>query len=190
MVSTTKEQLTPKQERFCLNLFQGMSQREAYTAAGYSPRQSLTTIDHHAYELASNGKILARYEELKKEAASKAVMSERERQERLSSIARADLTDFIEDGKPTLNENTPNTEALSEFSIKEGFSKDGEPWQHKTVKLINPITAIAELNKMTGAYAPEQVEHTGPGGGPLQIVGFQLVPTAPVPALQEVGDDK
>ncbi|MFC1972444.1 terminase small subunit, partial [Chloroflexota bacterium] len=49
------DRLTPKQERFCLNLLKGMSQREAYIQAGYSGNQARDTIDNHAYQLAHRG---------------------------------------------------------------------------------------------------------------------------------------
>jgi len=131
--------LSPKQERFCLNLFQGMSQREAYVQAGYSARQSPASLDVRACELAAVSKVAVRLDKLKAEAKTTSSMTVEQRQDKLAEIA--------------------NTEFKTPPSAKE------------------VTQAIAELNKMDGAYAPAQVEHTGPGGGPIQIVGFQFVAT-------------
>lgn len=141
------DKLTPKQERFCLNLFQGMSQHDAYLAAGYSPSQSANTIDRHASELAKYGKVVTRIKELRHVASSPSIMTVEKRKERLSQIAKTDY-------------KTPPTA--------------------REVK-----GAIAELNKMDGAYAPVEVEHTGPGGGPIQVQGFQLVAVTPVALIAD-----
>ena len=45
-----KNKLTPKQERFALNLFKGLSQREAYIQAGYSSKQLPSTLDRNSFD--------------------------------------------------------------------------------------------------------------------------------------------
>jgi len=87
--------LTQKQETFCLNLFQGMSQRDAYIAAGYSPRQSPATIDRHACDLAKTDKILARTEELRQAAEDASVATVLERKQVLTEIVRGRFADFF-----------------------------------------------------------------------------------------------
>jgi phage terminase small subunit len=84
--------LTPKQEKFCLNLFSGMSQREAYIQAGYSANSSPEVIDVTACNLVKSPKVALRLQELKNKAETSRVMSVIERKERLSEIAK-DKTD-------------------------------------------------------------------------------------------------
>lgn len=73
--------LTQKQENFTINLFQGMSQREAYVQAGYSHKSSPYVLDTRACELAKNGNIRLRLAELnkKREDAAKTTVEERKR---------------------------------------------------------------------------------------------------------------
>jgi phage terminase small subunit len=54
-----------RHERFAKGLFEGMSQIEAYTVAGYRPN------DGHAARLAGNGRVKARVAELQGKAAAK-----------------------------------------------------------------------------------------------------------------------
>ena len=110
-------ELTDKQERFCLNLFSGMSQREAYIKAGYSSDALPATIDRAAFELVQSPKISTRLAELRQAAQDAAIGTVVERQQILTTIYRTD-----------------------------------ESAKHR-------ISAISEHNKMTGAYAPEKVEH-------------------------------
>lgn len=67
--------LTVKQEKFIQGLIKGKSQRQAYKAAYSCQRMKDTTIDRKACDLMKNGKITARYEELRGEAEKDAVLS-------------------------------------------------------------------------------------------------------------------
>lgn len=104
------DKLTAKQERFCLNIFQGMSQREAYVNAGYSTKQSDASIHVRACELAKDSKIVVRLNELKKEAKKKAILTVDERKEICSKGAKGELVDktitTFEDGKQIITERT------------------------------------------------------------------------------------
>ena len=149
--------LTQKQENFTLNLFQGMSQREAYVQAGYSDKGLPNAIDVHASELAKNSKVIVRLSQLREKAESDKVMSVTERKERLSEIARARLTDYQESGQDggwiNIGPESPNTAALSEIVSTTKYDENGaSPTLISRVKLHNPVTAIAELNKMERIY--------------------------------------
>lgn len=65
--------LTPKQERFCLNLeVKRMSQRAAYIEAYPKAKDwKPSTVDENACRLANNSKILARRKEIAKEEADR-----------------------------------------------------------------------------------------------------------------------
>jgi phage terminase small subunit len=149
--------LTQKQERFVLNLFQGLSQRDAYVKAGYSSNQLPATIDRHAAELAKTDKIQARLSDLNGKAESKAIMSVSERKERLSEIARARLTDYQETGLDSgyinIGKESPNTGAIASIKSATKFDENGNTGTLFTeVRLHNPVAAIQELNKMDGVY--------------------------------------
>jgi len=58
--------LTQKQESFTLNIYKGLSERQAYIEAGYSTNQLPATLDRNANKLANNNKILTRLAELNK----------------------------------------------------------------------------------------------------------------------------
>lgn len=149
---------TQKQERFALNLFKGMSQREAYIQAGYSSISSLVTIDRHASDLANNGKVLARLAELRKKAEDASVMNVLERKQRLSEIGRARVTDFTEadenGARIKVDLKSANSGALQEVTTEElNLGKGKAPVIHITrLKLYDPVHAIQELNKMDGIY--------------------------------------
>lgn len=127
--------LTAKQERFALNIFKGMSQRQAYLDAGYSPRQSDTTIDQHAMELAKNALIVVRIAELTKQAEDATIMDVKERKQICTQGARGELRDV---------------------EVIETVGPDGSKTITKKVKAAPRSPYIAELNKMEKVYVEEK----------------------------------
>ena len=153
--------LTAKQEQFCLNILQGMTQREAWGKAGYSTKYSMAILDANASHLANRSKVKTRVAELRNLAASPTIMPVTERKERLSEIARARLTDYTCCGPDrdlvNVGPESPNIAALQSIETRTAFDENGaKPTVVTRIKLHNPIQAIAELNKMGGDYAPEK----------------------------------
>ena len=144
--SVSDRPLTQKQGAFCLFIFQGLPQREAYLKAGYSGRGGLAVVDTEASILMDSPKVSKRIAELRLKAESAAVMDVHERKARLSEVGRSNLTDFIDkDGNITLKPSA----ALAELVIEDWRnSGDDESTRTKRLKLRDPIAAIAELNKM------------------------------------------
>ena len=158
--------LTQKQENFTLNLFQGMSQREAYVQAGYSDKGLPNAIDVHASELAKNSKVTVRLSQLREKAESDKIMTVKERKERLSEISRGRLTDYQESGMDggwiSIGPESPNTAALSEITSTTKYDENGaSPTLITKVKLHNPVVAIAELNKMEKVYNDGTIVNVG-----------------------------
>ena len=152
-----KDKLTQKQENFCLNVFQGMSQREAYIQS-YKPNYAITTIDANASRLASNEKVLKRLTELREKAQNNKIASVIERKEILSEIARASMANFVEVGQDgawfNIDNTNLNNRAISSVQSKTVVGKDGaDDAVFIRVNLRDPIEAIKELNKMDGVYA-------------------------------------
>lgn len=71
--------LTPKQEAYCRARAEGLSQRKAYRHAYPSSQKwKDKTVDAHASDLESNGKVLERLEELKEALATKVLITRSE----------------------------------------------------------------------------------------------------------------
>ena len=140
-------------ERFCLAIFSGKNQTEAAIEAGYNPKWARSI----ASRLSTKVNIAARIKELQEAAAAAKIMTVRERKERLSEIARGRLVDYLVDSDPLVDKNSPNPGAISGYEVTTRYAKDGEPTHTRSIRLHSPIQAIAELNKMEGAYQPAEV---------------------------------
>lgn len=88
--------LTPKQEKYVKNLVSGMSQRKAYKKAFDVKDMSDKNIDCKASKLLKNGEVRARYNELIKKAADRAVVKAEDIIAEYKAIAFANGTDFAE----------------------------------------------------------------------------------------------
>ena len=140
--------LTQKQERYALNLFEGMHQREAYIQAGYSEKASIAVQDVNACRLADNTKVVLRIKELNQKAEDAAISTEKERRKILTKIQRATIGDFVdESGHLKLSGKELTTPAIAE--IKTESTLIGV---RTTLKLRDPVGAIAEHNKMDHTY--------------------------------------
>lgn len=121
-------------EKFSLAIFSGKNQAESAIEAGYKPKAARQVGNR----LLTYAHIKTRLMELQEAVASAKIMNKRERQERLSEIARETIEG------------------------KFGVIRQGN------------LQAIAELNKMEGAYAPAQLDLTS-GGKPLAPPVIQVV---------------
>ena len=98
--SGSKATLTKKQEKFVSELIKGKSQREAYKKAYDASRMKDTTIDSKASILFKDEKVRARFDELKGKvvarAEEKTIMSALEVLKEIESIAKTDISDFLD----------------------------------------------------------------------------------------------
>jgi len=158
-----KKRLTQKQEIFCLSYFVLRNATQAAIQAGYKPK----TARFIASQNLTKVNIQARVEELSaevKKIAGAAIMSVEERMERLTEIARARLTDFMELGQDgswvNLGPEVPMSGAIQEIRSRTEYDDKGaKPTVHTMVKLHNPLQAIDLLNKMDDLYSPEARVH-------------------------------
>jgi len=152
--------LSQRQESFCLYIIQDLMPFDAAVKAGYS----LVSANTQASRLFKNVKVQARLHELRSEieaevkgkVVSKKILTEIERHEILSEIALARFSDFTDndghisvDGKDRLN-----NAALAELKTTDwkGGKDSRATSKTTTVRLRDPIAAIAELNKMQHIY--------------------------------------
>jgi len=139
-----------------------MSQNQAYINAGYSSElpgpQATELLQTNANVKAYLNELLERRKALTLEKSAEIVskaLTKDEKRNILAEIARASLTDFQDaTGEPTLTKDTPHNRAAREYYHRTRYDKDGNPVVTKNIKLINPIEAIQEDNKMVGDYAP------------------------------------
>jgi phosphoenolpyruvate-protein kinase (PTS system EI component) len=102
-------------------------------------------------------------------SASEAIISIRERKEILSELGKAKLSDYMvvdgDTGSIAYNKDSKNARAVHGLKVKrETFTaKNGAKTDVTTtsIKLVNPVQAIHELNKMEGAHAAEKHELSG-----------------------------
>ena len=153
MATSTKSKLTPKQEKFCLNYLKMGNATQAAIAAGYSKR----TANRIASQNLSKLDIVTRLKELNAKVASSSIMDVQERKERLTEIARARLTDFMELGADgswvNIGPETKGSAAIQEIHSRTEYDKDGNaPTIYTSVKLLDPMKAIDLLNKIDRIY--------------------------------------
>ena len=146
-------------EAFCQAAFTGENNGEqSAIIAHYSPNSARV----QASQLLTIPNIRARIAGLKLSVQSQNIGTEIERQERLTEIWRARLTDFV-DSDGNIDLTGPNNAALQEVTITNwrGGKDDRSESQTKKVKLHSPMIAIQEHNKMDGAYKPQGINLTG-----------------------------
>ena len=121
--------LTAKQEKFALNIFNGMNQAEAYKDAYPKQRMSDKTICEAASRLIKNSKVIARIEELRAEAAKGSILTAQERLEYLSRVITGEECEKV-------------------AQIVEGVKLEFEV----PISTKNKLNAVDLMNKMQGEY--------------------------------------
>ena len=132
--------LTEKQRAFARYCFSGMSQREAYRKAFPNKKLKDASCDVQASRLLKNVKVQEYLEELRQQAQSDAVLTQRARMEWLSRVVTTPPNAV--DGESDLCQEM----TTSEFGVK--------------CRMPDKLRAVQELNKMDGAYTPEEVKVT------------------------------
>jgi phage terminase small subunit len=121
--------LTPKQEKFCQCIADGMTQADAYRQSYNAARMSDNSIYSKASELMTDGKITSRVAEIKSQLEDKALWTREDSVRALKSV--------IEGGRPS-----DVTGAVKELNSMHGYNepkkveltgKDGGPMEIKTL---------------------------------------------------------
>lgn len=190
------DKLTELQQRLCTNVISGMSQRQAYVAAG-GKAVSESAIDSGASEILRNPQVIAFMDSMKDQAISKAVMTRQEALERLSNFARTDLKDLVEFGNYEIgvDDETGKPIVQASWSIKDSALQDPEKMaaiseltaskEGIKIKTHSPITAIQQLAKMQGWESASKHEVSGPNGAPIESRTVVSVDESTLAALLE-----
>lgn len=174
---TLFDKLTQLQQRVATNVLAGMSQRQAYYAAGGTATND-ESADATCSVMLSDTKVKEFMDCMKAQAVNNAIMTRQEAMERLSSFARTDLKDLVEFGAYELGEDEDgNPIVQAAWKIKDSALQDPEKMAAISelstgkdgikIKTHSPITAIQQLARMQGWESASKHEHSGPGGGPI-----------------------
>lgn len=159
-----------KHERFAQAVAQGQSASQAYVTAGYAANEG------NAGRLNRNERVRARIEEILSEGAEKAGVTVQRIIDELAKVGFANMADYMRggaDGDPYLDFSRLTREqaaALGEVTVedfKDGRGSDARDVRRVRFKLHDKLSALEKLGKHLGMFK-ERVEHSGPGGGPIQ----------------------
>ena len=128
-----------RHEIFSQAVFKGRNQTEAAIEAGYTKSRARKT----GSDLGTNRVIIERIAELHEATASLAVMDVRERKQRLSQIARGDITDYQTSDGIHIDKDSRNTGAIEGLEIKTGTSRDS---QAGNITIKRPVVPEAMRN--------------------------------------------
>lgn len=182
-----------RHEAFALGIVGGMSQREAYRAAGYKPKTD-EAADAAASRLLSDVKVAARVAWIKSQAVADNVMGLNEVLAEFSHVGRANMRDFVH---LTLSDNLVNelqdlppevTAAIQELTV-ESYTEDGDAVrealeqqpqggalkrQARPVRVVKRIKLklhpkLQALSELRAHHEPQRHVHTGKDGGPIAV---------------------
>ncbi len=165
--------LTPLQQRVATNVISGMSNIDSYRAAG-GKAKSQESAEATVSELLSNPKVKAFVESMKQEALKGAVMTRQEMLERLSNLARVNMSDLISWHTVQSEDDDGNTIEQSIWSIKESAQMD--PYVMASIaeltagkegfkiKQHSPLAAMKQLADMAGYNAAQKFDHLSSDG--------------------------
>lgn len=139
------KELTEKQKEFARCYFECKNGTKAYMDS-YGKGKTLkeSTCATESSKLLKNPKVQEYLAGLNEKAESPLVLTKQQRMEWLSRVVRTPLRE--------VDDQSDLCQELTETSGPNGCSTK--------IKMPSKLGAIAELNKMDGAYEPDKVEHT------------------------------
>jgi len=185
-ITVSENQLTSKQEKFCLEYLKGVSASDAYRAAYDCAEMKPESINREAFEVLNNPKIAARLKDLNESAVSAAVMTRQEALERLSNVARTDLADLVEfgtyevgteDGQPVIQATWKIKDSVLQDKTKMALISELSAGRDGIkIKTHSPLQAIQQLAKMQGWETASKHEITGKDGSPITSITTSMTP--------------
>lgn len=157
--------LTPKQERFCLELMKPRAdQASAYRAAFNCGKMKDASVHTLASKLMNNLEIISRVKELKALAAQAVIITRAEWLHKLKLVCfESDVRKmFVGPGQPKEIHELDEAEAMliEGFEVIENFQKVGDKAEHvgytRKVKLASKVKALLELGDAMGFYEPDK----------------------------------
>lgn len=174
--------LTPLQKEVSLNSISGMNNIDAYKASK-GKAKTLKTQEACASELLSNPKVKNFIKSMANHIVNPAIMSREEMLERLSGMARTDMSDLItwgiqgdtevavisEDGEELDPEDIPENQgeqsvwvikpsALQDPNKVASIAEVSAGKEGIKIKQHSPLAAMKQLAELAGYEAPKQIE--------------------------------
>ncbi len=143
---------TERWEKFAQLVFLGMPHVDAFLECGYSPKGTRSTHVRAAKRMMRYPWVVNRLEELRQKAEDAAISTVVERKIILTEIERAKISDFVDEHG---NLHITDKEKLRNSAVQEIKTERTLAGYRTTLKLRDPVGAIAEHNKMDGVYQPE-----------------------------------
>lgn len=164
--------LTPKQERFCQAYTTHWNATRAAKEAGYSEQSAM----FQGYQLLQIPLVQKRIKELKDHALAELGITRERILQEYSHLAFADVSqayDEMGQFKPLSEIPEDVRRSLKEIEVHELFDGQGEQRSviglAKKAKFQDKTAALAALTKVLG-MAPDKIEHSGPGGKPIETL--------------------
>lgn len=168
--------LTPKQRRFVDEYLVDLNATQAAIRAGYSAR----TAESQASRLLSNVNVAQAIQAAQSQRSQRTQIDADYVLARLVEIDQMDVLDILRDDmslKPVQEWPAAWRRYLSGFDLAEMFEGRGEEREMvgvlKKIKWPDKVRNLELLGKHVGVQAfRERLEHSGPGGGPVQVVAM------------------
>lgn len=180
--------LTPKQERFVAEYLIDLNATAAARRAGYSAK----TAEQQGPRLLGNVAVAQAIGRRQAKIAEKLEVTQERVVAELAKLGFANMADYMRagpDGDPFLDFSALTRDqaaALTEVTVDDfvdGRGEDARAVRRVKFKLADKRAALVDLGKHLGMFT-DKVTLTGPDGGPLQVLGGQLPPSA-ADVLQE-----
>lgn len=170
--------LTQLQKEIATSVLSGMKPIDAYKASsGKAKTEAAMSVSVH--QILSNHNVSAFIDSVRADSVSDAVMSRQEALERLSTLARTDLSDLVEfgshelgadeDGKPIVQTAWRIRDSILQDPVKmAAIAEINAGRDGIKIKTHSPLHAIQQLAKMQGWESAQKHELSGPGGKSVQ----------------------
>lgn len=172
-----KSKLAPKQQRFIEEYPKDLNGRQAAIRAGYSEK----TAQEQSSRLLSNVKVQSALQAALKARADKAELTAADLLAEIDILATSNIAqifDFDSEGGIVLKagKDIPDRARRCIASLELTTDKSGQPIVK--VRLWDKVAAQRLAGQHRGMFT-EKHEHTGEGGGPIQIRTIEVVRPAP-----------
>jgi len=155
--------LTPKREAFAQGIvFDGLNQTDAYRQAGYSyENMKPETLWVKASELANDGKVSARIQELRDAVQERALVTAADIMTELKGIGMGDLAQLVSWSKDGVevkaSDDLPPELTRLVAEVSQTVTKDGGIVK---IKLHDKIAALDKMAKTLGMYEEQKAPDT------------------------------
>lgn len=164
-------------ELFARYVAEGMPPEDAGIKSGFvSVNTDPNVVKSKSRSLSKRPLVADRIMELREQAAARTTVTSARILEEMAKIGFANMMDYIkvqDDGSAYVDLNAIDRDkaaAISEIVVDtymDGKGEDAREVKRVRLKLHDKRAALMDMGKHLGMFA-QRVEHTGPGGGPIQ----------------------